>query len=57
MSFFFGVLQEDGSLIVETSKGSQIYSPEEIQEFLSKEDIIEEWDKSIPPIPPRKSFN
>ena len=56
ISALVGVLQEDGSLIVETSRGNQIYPPEEIQEFLSKKDVIEEWDKSISPIPSKKSL-
>ena len=45
ISALVGVLQKDGSLKIETSKGDRIISGEEIQKFLRENDVIEEWDK------------
>ena len=38
------VLQKDGSLKIETSKGDRIISADDIQKFLRENDVIEEWD-------------
>ena len=44
ISALVGVLQKDGSLKIETSKGDRIISADDIQKFLRENDVIEEWD-------------
>ena len=54
ISALCGILQKDGSLKIETPKGDRIISAEEIQSFLKKKDVIEEWEGSNVKIPPRR---